>query len=342
MEPHIEFKDAGFIVLPSLILHYKDENNYICYSVLEPNLGKYTLSKSYTVKSCDQEQVYYAISLNNIMYLTTVRNIDSHFVGKIYNNKSDEVITYPAGVRHLASFINWPWYEGDQKTYVMQKNLQFSDYNAKISYNPKIIYPDKARECQFFSLIEIDEISYLNQSFEKQLYLKSNNVGWISIISNYSFGIPGKYVYYKEVRQDSNPWKVYNLLTELHFDCNFTSNKFREICKGFVYMSNDAEINGIYLLNENLNINSNLSIDDIGIRLIKINFPKDEYHSVKRIIENPFKTAERDRLANWLYELLEKILPLVITGLITEYCTLVKYYDYDVLMEYINENRHAS
>ena len=298
MEQAIEFKDAGFIVLPSLIIYHKDTDDSICYSVLEPNLGKYTLSKlSHKINDCPMEEVRNAFYLDDILYLDTLFTFHSVCIRKIYNNKSDEIITYPASFQYSDSIISWPWYINGQKTYVMQKNLQFSDYNTKISFIPKIIYPDKIRDCIFPSLIEIDETSYLNQTFEKQLFLKSNSIGWTSANSSYSFGIPGKYVYYIDLWQKDNPWKVYNLSTKLHFDCNFTSNYFIEMCRGLVYMSDNKDIYGVYLLNEDLNINSNIDIGNVGPQLIKMR-PKNNYNFVRRIIENPFKTAERDRFAN--------------------------------------------
>lgn len=73
---------------------------------------------------------------------------------------------------------------------------------------------------------------------------------------------------------------------------------------------------------------------DIGVCLAKLFEYWGGNGNILRVYENPFKTKERDRLANWLYEIIHRILPLGITGIITEYCTHVRINHNEVLVNH--------
>ena len=348
MNLDIKTEIPRFIVLPSIVVSCTNESDYknIANLVLEPIYGQYNVKFNAWLNNSVHEIYYRSIILNNIIYHITTQYIPelTYPLGfRIYSINSNKFVEFEFPPESSdGEVIGWPHYENEGKLIVLNDKLELVKYDVTL---PKkyLISDKRIKLCLEDPLVEIDEYSYLDKSFKRHYHHEKSKIPEIFYhpkLHIYNlFEISRKYVCFGDGYD--NYLCILDLHTKMISTLKTWFHHFQQICEDLIADMGFKTID-IHLLDENAKINNSVkTLDNIGFCLLKMKFDDGIAKRVTRVIENPFKTAERDRLANWLYESLEKILPLTITGLITEYCTLVRYYDYDVLMNHIKENQSA-
>jgi hypothetical protein len=343
-----------FLVLPSVVVFDDPDNAQYC--IMEPVLGKYEKSTSGIVSTGAGN----VAKINDkIMLVTSGKQYWE--LQDLYNHSP--VIRIPAPSDYLISynFIEWPIYKiGNRKcSYIFDMDMTFKRVDLDIPLNSIITsgiihdpgtldvlcelnegesflyksrdavykgYFDKSRHSK---LIKYDQLSDDPWNDLRAAHKIKNNLIWVETIGN---GLITNWI------ADLKANKV------LQIRCgsfSFYNIIYDDLC--MLYRSN-SESNQLmlclFLVNDDLDISSEKWDEDIDLMEIGniiIDLPTQAF--AKRVIENPFKTKERDCLASWLHSQFGQLLPLPIAGIITEYCTLVKYWDYDVLMKHIESQK---
>ena len=332
-----------FLVLPSLIIENIICNERTNYIILDPSLGRYIISTRGTItRKYVQLNMDSNIRIKNKLYCILVPNYGTTQIIDIQDDNiiaellsvDDPISTYHRSIKHPMMLFR------DKKyMFILDHHLQLIkidkslDQNLHIIMDKKIILWDSWRICD-----SGDGESYFRTEYKKLMrhyYDKSLLIDYrLEIPHCYSWPITlnNNYVFY--ISDQGNT--IINVKTQQIFSSPTSiENCSTNIIYESLFHSNIKGITKVIYLNRLQNLKTDFDFDDISTTLLEItNY--DRYISIYKINENPFKTPERDRLAQYLYEQFQKILPFGIAGIITDYCTLVKYCDYEVLMNWIN------
>ena len=360
--------EPRFLVLPSLFIYSQRYPNEKYYA-LEPILGKYEVKSFEPIEGIIQS----IVRIKNCIYLFGVRKVSVGFT--IIDSEisifaiSDNKIKFIKNVnfdqpRHMLFYrhTKWPIYfdlfdDGISKPSIrmIDENLESKYYennmqipNIMISIHPSL----KIKNCYTNLLTCIDENTclyfghdghiYKTKYEEKKSHLYTPNVVSDILYNRRKVSNQECIRMNKEFMRISNE-NIINIhngneyTTDIGYINSVVSNKMWILYKPTISISDERRI---FIIGDDDDIKNTkeksiMNIDDIGFIHSEINHHINRYNC-DRIIEDPFKSEERHRLAEWLYNQLEKILPIAIAGLITDYCCLVEYYDYDLLMNYFN------
>lgn len=349
--------EPKFLVLPSIFIH----NIYVYakgeFYILEPIMGKYTVRTLEMMPTADAPVI---IKIKNKMYLITRPDfqLSELKIFVISNNEIKHVKTikignfYPA-ITHKQ--IKWPIYsntpvnDSKETLCMIDENLELKFRITNNTQTSKITIDANAVKTSPINLIscignnsclysknnmiymseyklrdhcDIVEYTYSRQFFDLNTLHEPINFGICRKVNEYFTLINGKYIV--------NIYGEKGYLTDIRQVDSIISNKtwiLDQDCQKLLFIMDDIN-------NFDVN-NTNMSINDMGFIHSVINYPEGNYIN-NRISEDPFKSEERDRLTEWLYNQLEKILPIAITGIITNYCCLVEYYEYDILTKYFD------
>lgn len=348
--PHLT-DNPVFLVLPTLIV--LNEKNYI---ILEPIVGKYTIqevgenemyhfqlvqrisgklvfidhslqSGNMTIheiqgKSITPTKIRICESILTNLLFPSIVCADEHPVTFLNNNL--EVIT--SNIKTPKSFIVANNTIVECKNAIPSCELVYGSTFMSIGHGPVRLYEHDLGFCgKPYTDLKNVNLKYTSEKLFDQV-LALHHLMRIN-----ERQITGKYAEnYYMIDFDLQEEVLFKDVTNIQQLCDgLWTVEFESVC--YLYLVGEK------ILPISQNESKYISCQNIGLNLARLFMDEQGSYRVHRVHENPFKTKERDRLANWLYETLEKILPLAITGIITEYCTLVRYYDYDVLMNYMRE-----
>lgn len=354
MDFDMKSKNNIFVVLPTFIINGIKFGTDMCdYHTIEPRFGKYVAERNIQCKRLPMEYLHCVISLSNSPDMNTCDSSIGMSLYYVYSEVSFTIngckrfsrvrdengklvvelvpLSWMSG--QYWTDMEWPFTTDNNKMHMLDDKLCPRTIDNVPSDIYRMIVDSTLKGCLEMPLIDIDGQRYLDCNKKKQFY-KTEGKGISTDSRIFRFGISRKYMYYGDANEENNI-RIVNLQTDEDFECNFKCIGLYEVVEGLILISPDGENYYLYLLDEDILPHPTINLEDIGTLLAEFSLRNIRNKHINRIIENPFKTKERDRLANWLYETISKQLPLTITGIITEYCTLVKYYDYDVLINYL-------
>ena len=369
--------EPRFFVLPSLFICCRRRSDEK-YHILEPILGEYKIKSfdliEYEIQSAIKIKNKIYLFKMEETDLGSVGPHPWHFsIFAISNDKINLVKkTIFDQPRCILSwkYTKWPIYycpadniASKSSIHILDENLEFK-YYGNIIENPNIIistYPSpRINNYRPNLLTYVDENTYLYLHDTRRIYKAEyeESESYLYFPKKLSSRKSDLFYYNHEemgssecVRINKNFMYIgrgniidiyrgdeYITDFHLHRKC-IISNKIWILGESY---RDDEDKSRIFIIRDDDDIKntkekSTMNINDIGFIHSEINCSLDHYRC-DRIIEDPFKSEERHRLAEWLYNQLGQILPLTIIGLITDFCCLVEYYDYDLLMNYLNRS----
>jgi hypothetical protein len=336
MALEIESKSPIFLVLPSLIV--QNYYNRSEYSLLDPVMGSY--NNVYTAKKHEYSDMEghksKFMKIDGKLYICT--DADKLLILRQQGVKNST--PFDIGGYTINSSIEWPHHyfkDRDEIAMVGDKG-EFVKYKA-ILPDYFIISDGTIKKCEEGSIIEIDSKSYLNDVFRVCYYDNQHNSTIKSLrdgeCSKILFKQSKKNICYTD--EETDKYVGYALITNVQtgktVKCAFDPDGIKEIYENLISITGDDPTTDIYLLSDDINLKQKMSVKDLGNMIARIK--SENPFKIYRVMENPFETVEKNKLANWLYEQINQLIPQTIINIITDYCVLVKYYDYDILMNYI-------
>ena len=340
-----------FLVLPSIFVYrFMKIDNYN-YAILDPHLGKYTINcQGIITRDNTWRYPDHNIRINGKLYYPIGSDRNTVHIFDVQDNKIITTLSSPdVNMVYYSTPIKYPifMYKGKGYGFVLTNGMQFTKFNCKflephkyITVNGRIIHCDDYRICE-----SEDNESYFLLKDKKLIRYYWNK----DIFVDYKLDIPycssdpilldDSHIYYTNEESEI----IINTRTRQISSRSFQLNdKFSRTCSinGPLFEKLTREKDKVIYIDKLSNIKSTLDFSEISTTLVEIT-NSIGHVSFHKINEKPFKTPERDRLAQYLYEQFQKILPFGIAGIITDYCTLVKYYDYEVLMNWIKSQSES-
>ena len=355
---------SRFLILPSIFIYdqyYKTNTKSI---ILEPILGEYH-QKIY--EPIDR-MIHNVVSIKNKIYLFGSNSLleDNLFNEIDIFSLCGDNIKLVKKLSLCGSYfmlqndrIQWPIYYDhayDDKCliYMIDSSLETLQFAQGINPLFLKVLNKEINMCNRLELIHCTDkntciYSYCKRIYESS-YVKKNNYIEIASLedSDLLYANP-KYNIYPVPKKLNKDFIVYSdgSVVNIHDgkSCKTDIVNFRYIISDKIWILDDysdGKVNfTLFIIGDDDDFDKaeKISINNIGFIPIKIINEKCQKNYVfKRIVEDSFKSEERHRLAEWLYNQLGQMLPIVITGLITDFCSTIEYYDYDLLMNFLSDN----
>lgn len=359
----IKSAEPRFLVLPSIFIYNRYQQDIAKTIILEPILGKYHM------KLCEpiNGQIHNVVNIRNKIYLfgkkSHSENVDEI---NIFTILDDEINFVKKNILDRVHYmldnekIQWPIYydvaySDKCLTYMIDDHLESKQFVKNINPLSLTVSEKKIKLCNVLNFITCTGENNCVYSYRKKIYkskyVEKNNYIQIpetDICKETNLLLSSSISGIKKLNKDfiyiSSDNTIVNIHTkkEYNTDISYVNDiicskiwVLEKCLRGMIHWE-------IFIIGDDDDFNNakGMNINDIGYISFTLNSNHArDIHIFKRIVEDPFKSEERNRLAEWLYNQLGQILPVTITGLITDYCCLVEYYDYNLLIDYLNHSR---
>jgi hypothetical protein len=348
-----EQSDPVFLVLPSIFVEIDRDLDVdeFGYFTLEPYYGKYKVELINSEAKNHGVFIYSGKKVRKDGHIYSMGEFDGKYV--IYDVVNHNILksSITQNIDDIEFCEDWPGIvRFGNKQLCILKNLEFVEYEIYYPNHTMISDNNIIKSCRGKHITDTDKsLYYWDNGHIMRFDILTQTTSHVAKSTDDGYYIIGKnWLVVNEPNREFRPtlMNAENLntiniqLPEAETIINGSMLMFRSLVKD----EPENEYLDLFLIDDGWDesvsvIGEPSSLYDFGRRMLKITVPLImKYFHPAVINENPFKTEERDRLALWLYNQFGQLLPIPVAGIITEYCTLVKHYMYDVLMNYVAAN----